>query len=242
MTMNAFERLLFRLRDVVGERYVVHRPDALIVYEYDGSVDKHLPRAVVVPGTTQELALCVALCHEVGIAVVPRGSGTGLSGGAVPTEGTVQIVTSRLRSIIEVDAENRIAIVEPGVINADLSIAVESLGLYYVPDPSSQRACSIGGNVAENSGGIHCLKYGVTTNNLLGLEMVLMNGETIRLGGKHLDSGGYDLLGVVTGSEGLLGVITEVTVRILRKPATARALLIGFPSIEAAGECVSLVI
>ncbi len=240
--MNAFERLLFRLRDVAGERYVVHRPDALIVYEYDGSVDKHLPRAVVVPGTVQELSLCVALCHEVGVAVVPRGSGTGLSGGAVPTEGTVQIVTSRLRSIIEVDAENRIAIVEPGVINADLSIAVESLGLYYVPDPSSQKACSIGGNVAENAGGPHCLAYGVTTNHVTGIEVVLADGSMVWLGGEAREAPGYDLRGAFIGSEGTLGIATKIAVRLIPLPEVIRTMVAVFGSMDEASKSVSEII
>jgi glycolate oxidase len=177
-----------------------------------------------------------------GVKVVPRGAGTGLSGGALPLADGVTLGLSKFASVLETDFANRCVVVQPGVTNLAISEAVDHAGFYYAPDPSSQIACSIGGNVAENSGGVHSLKYGVTTNNILGLEMVLMNGEVVRLGGRHLDSEGYDLMGVLTGSEGLLGVITEVTVRILRKPETARALLIGFPSVEAGGQCVADVI
>src|SRR6202043_2682371 len=168
--------------------------------------------------------------------------GPSLSGGALPLADGVLLGMAKFNRILEIDYENRCAIVQPGVTNLAISKAVEHAGFYYAPDPSSQIACTIGGNVAENSGGVHCLKYGLTTNNILGIEMVLMNGEIIRLGGKHLDAEGYDLLGVMTGSEGLLGVVTEVTVRLKRKPKTARALLIGFPSSEDAGNCVAAVI
>ncbi|MEA2992829.1 MAG: glycolate oxidase, partial [Alphaproteobacteria bacterium] len=181
-------------------------------------------------------------CHQQEIKVVPRGAGTSLSGGALPLEDGVLLGMAKFNRIREIDYENRLAVVDPGVTNLAITAAVEHAGFYYAPDPSSQIACSIGGNVAENSGGVHCLKYGMTTNNLLGCEIVLMTGEILRLGGKHLDSDGYDLLGIVTGSEGLLGVVTEVTVRLLRKPETARALLVGFASSEDAGECVAKII
>ena len=181
-------------------------------------------------------------CHAEGIKVVPRGAGTSLSGGALPLADGVLLGMAKFNRIREIDFENRVAVVEPGVTNLAVTQAVEHAGFYYAPDPSSQIACTIGGNVAENSGGVHCLKYGMTTNNLLGCEMVLMTGEIIRVGGKHLDAGGYDLLGIITGSEGLLGVVTEITVRILRKPECARAVLVGFASSEDAGECVSRVI
>ncbi len=148
----------------------------------------------------------------------------------------------KFNKIIEIDYENRCAVVQPGVANLAISKAVDAAGFYYAPDPSSQIACSIGGNVAENSGGVHCLKYGLTTNNILGIEVVLMGGEVVRLGGKHLDSEAYDLLGVMTGSEGLLGIVTEVTVRILRKPEVARGVLLGFPSVQAGGDCVAAII
>src|SRR5690606_17310807 len=174
--------------------------------------------------------------HERNIRVVPRGSGTSLSGGALPLQDAVLLVMSRFNRILDIDFANRAVVAQPGVTNLGITQAVEHEGFYYAPDPSSQIACSIGGNVAENSGGVHCLKYGLTANTILGIEMVLMNGDVIRLGGKHLDAEGYDLLGLMTGSEGLLGVVTEVTVRILKKPETARALLIGFPSNEQAGQ------
>ena len=185
---------------------------------------------VVLPETTQQVSRVLAYCHAEGIKVVPRGAGTSLSGGALPLPDGVLLGMAKFNRIREIDFANRAAVVEPGVTNLAVTQAVEEEGFYYAPDPSSQIACTIGGNVAENSGGVHCLKYGMTTNNLLGCEMVLMDGEIIRLGGKHLDAGGYDLLGVVTGSEGLLGVITEVMVRILKRPDAARAMLVGFAS------------
>jgi len=169
---------------------------------------------------------------------VPRGAGTGLSGGALPLADGVTVGLAKFNQILDIDYKNRTATVQPGVTNLAISQAVEARGFYYAPDPSSQIACTIGGNVAENSGGVHCLKYGVTTNNILGLEMVLIGGEVLRIGGKHTDVAGYDLLGLIAGSEGLLGLITEVTVRILPKPETARALLVGFSTVEAGGQCV----
>ena len=181
----------------------------------------------------------LAYCHAEGIKVVPRGAGTSLSGGALPLEDGVLLGMAKFNRIKEIDFDNRVAVVEPGVTNLAVSTAVAHAGFYYAPDPSSQIACTIGGNVAENSGGVHCLKYGMTTNNVLGCEIVLITGEVLRIGGKHLDSEGYDLLGLIVGSEGLLGVVTEVTVRLLKKPETARAVLVGFPSSEDAGECVS---
>jgi len=173
---------------------------------------------------------------------VPRGAGTSLSGGALPLADGVLLGMGKFNRVREIDYENRVVVVEPGVTNLAISQAVAEQGFYYAPDPSSQIACTIGGNIAENSGGVHCLKYGMTTNNVLGCEMVLITGEIVRLGGKHLDADGYDFLGLVTGSEGLLGVVTEVTVRILRKPETARAVLVGFNSSEDAGLCVSKII
>jgi glycolate oxidase len=197
---------------------------------------------VVLPETTDQVAQILRFCHAEGIKVVPRGAGTSLSGGALPLADGVLLGMAKFNRIREVDFKNRVAVVEPGVTNLAVSNAVAYAGFYYAPDPSSQIACTIGGNVAENSGGVHCLKYGMTTNNVLGCEIVLMTGEVLRLGGKHLDASGYDLLGLINGSEGLLGVVTEVTVRILKKPETARAMLIGFPSSEDAGECVSRII
>jgi glycolate oxidase len=197
---------------------------------------------VVLPETTEQVAEILRYCHGEGIKVVPRGAGTSLSGGALPLADGVLLGMAKFNRIREIDFENRVAVVESGVTNLAVSNAVAYAGFYYAPDPSSQIACTIGGNVAENSGGVHCLKYGMTTNNVLGCEIVLITGEILRLGGKHLDASGYDLLGLINGSEGLLGVVTEVTVRILKKPETARAMLIGFPSSEDAGECVSRII
>src|SRR3954468_19676526 len=212
-------------------------------YESDGlTAYRQLPFVVVLPETTEQVAQVLRYCHEHGIRVVPRGAGTSLSGGALPLADGVLLGMGKFNRIREVDFDNRVAVVEPGVTNLAISQVVAHEGFYYAPDPSSQIACTIGGNIAENSGGVHCLKYGMTTNNILGCEIVLISGEIIRLGGKHLDSEGYDLLGLITGSEGLLGVVTEVTVRILKKPETARALLVGFASSEQAGECVSRII
>ena len=181
-------------------------------------------------------------CQDNKVKVVPRGAGTSLSGGSMPVGDAILLGLGKFNRVLEIDYANRCARVQPGVTNLGISQAVEHEGFYYAPDPSSQIACSIGGNVAENSGGVHCLKYGLTTNNLLGIELVLMTGEVVRLGGKHLDSEGYDLMGLMTGSEGLLGVVTEVTVRLLRKPSTARAVLLGFPTEAGAADCVAAVI
>jgi glycolate oxidase len=212
-------------------------------YESDGlTAYRALPMVVVLPETTTQVSRVLAYCHAERIKVVPRGAGTSLSGGALPLTDGVLLGMAKFNRIREIDFDNRVVVAEPGVTNLAVTEAVEHAGFYYAPDPSSQIACTIGGNVAENSGGVHCLKYGMTTNNVLGCEIVLMNGETLRIGGKHLDAGGYDLLGIITGSEGLLGVVTEVTVRILRKAECARAVLIGFASSEDAGECVSRII
>jgi glycolate oxidase len=197
---------------------------------------------VVLPETVDEVSAILRYCHDNDVKVVPRGAGTSLSGGAIPLEDGLLLSMMKFNRVKEIDFTNRVAVVEPGVTNLAITRAVEHRGFYYAPDPSSQIACSIGGNVAENSGGVHCLKYGLTTNNVLGVEIVLMTGEVVRLGGKHLDQAGYDLLGLVIGSEGMLGVVTEVTVRILRAPECARALLVAFASSEAAGATVADVI
>jgi glycolate oxidase len=231
------------LRHIVGAQGVIEHVDGMRPYETDGfTAYRQLPMVVVLPETTEQVAAVLRWCHERRVKVVPRGSGTSLSGGALPLADAVLLGMARFNQILEVDYDDRIAVVQPGVTNLAVTQAVQDRGFYYAPDPSSQIACSIGGNVAENSGGVHCLKYGLTTNNVLGVELVLMNGEILRLGGKHLEAGGLDLLGVVVGSEGLLGVVTEVTVRILPKPQSARALVIGFPSVEGAGQCVAAVI
>src|SRR5947209_7622181 len=229
-------------RIVPGEVVIVSEPERR-AYESDGlTAYQQAPLVVVLPSTVAQVAAVLRYCKAEGIKVVPRGAGTSLSGGALPLADGVLLGMAKFNRILEVDYENRCAIVQPGVTNLAISKAVEHAGFFYAPDPSSQIACTIGGNVAENSGGVHCLKYGLTTNNILGIEMVLMNGDIIRLGGKHLDAESYDVLGVMTGSEGLLGVVTEVTVRILPKPTTARALLVGFPTTEDAANCVAAVI
>ncbi len=231
------------MRIIVPGEGVVETVNEMRAFESDGlTAYRQLPLVVVLPETVRQVSRILKYCHDRNIKVVPRGSGTSLSGGALPLEDAVLLVMSRFNRILDIDYPNRVAVVQPGVTNLGISDAVAGEGFYYAPDPSSQIACSIGGNVAENSGGVHCLKYGLTANNVLGIEMVLMDGEIVRLGGKHLDSEGYDLLGVMTGSEGLLGVVTEVTVRILQRPETARALLIGFPSSEEAGQCVADII
>ena len=237
------EEIVAALRAIVPGEGVVATPQAMKPYETDGlTAYRALPMVVVLPETTEQVAGVLRYCHRQGIKVVPRGAGTSLSGGALPLTDGVLLGMAKFHRIREIDFDNRAVVAEPGVTNLAISDAVEHAGFYYAPDPSSQIACTIGGNVAENSGGVHCLKYGMTTNNILGLEMVLITGEIVRLGGKHFDAGGYDLIGIVTGSEGLLGVVTEVTVRILKKPETARVVLIGFPSAEDAGECVSRII
>jgi glycolate oxidase len=227
---------------VPGEGVIVEERERR-AYETDGlTAYRQLPLAVVLPSTTQEVAAVLRFCRDEKVKVVPRGAGTSLSGGALPLADGIILGLGKFNRILDIDVANRCAVVQPGVTNLGITNAVQHLGFYYAPDPSSQIACTIGGNIAENSGGVHCLKYGLTTNNVLGLEVVTIDGEVIRIGGRHLDSGGYDLLGVLTGSEGLLGVVTEVTVRILPKPPGARALLLGFPSSESAGDCVADII
>ncbi len=231
------------LRAIVPGEGVIAQPIEMRAFETDGlTAYRQLPLVVVLPETTAQVSEVLKYAHANGIKVVPRGAGTSLSGGALPLADGILLGLSKFNRVLEIDYANRCAVVQPGVTNLAITKAVEHKGFYYAPDPSSQIACTIGGNVAENSGGVHCLKYGLTANNVLGIEMVLISGEIIRLGGKHLDSEGYDLLGIMTGSEGLLGVVTEVTVRILQKPETARAVLVGFPTSEDAGTCVADII
>jgi glycolate oxidase len=251
MEMPAPDRKVIARRDeiaaalrriVPGEGVIVSEPERR-AYESDGlTAYRQPPLVVVLPSTVAEVAAVLRYCKDEGIKVVPRGAGTSLSGGALPLADGVLLGMAKFNRILNIDYDNRCVVVQPGVTNLGITHAVEGAGFYYAPDPSSQIACSIGGNVAENSGGVHCLKYGLTTNNLLGLEIVTMDGDVVRLGGKHLDAEGYDLMGILTGSEGLLGVVTEVTVRILKKPPTARALLIGFNSVEDGGNCVAAII
>src|SRR5712691_2509060 len=231
------------LRQIVpGEGVIVTEPERR-AYESDGlTAYRQPPLVVVLPSTVTQVAAILRYCQAEGIKVVPRGAGTSLSGGALPLADGVLLGMAKFNRILDIDYDNRVVVAQPGVTNLAITGAVEGAGFYYAPDPSSQIACTIGGNVAENSGGVHCLKYGMTTNNLLGCELVLMTGEIVRIGGKHFDAGGYDLLGIIAGSEGLLGVVTEITVRILKKPECARAVLVGFVCSEDAGECVSKII
>lgn len=242
-TLARRDDIVADMRSIVPGEGVVDAVNEMRAFETDGlTAYRQLPLVVVLPETTAQVSRILAYCNKRNIRVVPRGSGTSLSGGALPLEDAVLLVMSRFNDVLEIDYDNRAAVVQPGVTNLGITRAVEEHGFYYAPDPSSQIACSIGGNVAENSGGVHCLKYGLTANNVLGIEMVLMNGDVVRIGGKHLDAEGYDLLGIMTGSEGLLGVVTEVTVRILQSPETARAMLVGFNSSETAGQCVADII
>ena len=231
------------LRQFVPGEGVIEAPVEMRAYETDGlTAYRQMPLVVVLPQTTGQVSQILRYACDHALKVVPRGAGTSLSGGALPLADGILLGLAKFNRILDIDYANRCVTVQPGVTNLAISKAVEARGFYYAPDPSSQIACSIGGNVAENSGGVHCLKYGLTTNNVLGLEIVLITGEVIRLGGKHLDSEAYDLLGLMTGSEGLLGVVTEVTVRILPKPETARAVLVGFPSSQDGGQCVADII
>ncbi len=235
--------IISRLQGVLPGGSVIHDEFELRAYECDAlTMYGCPPLAVVLPGTTEEVAEVLKACGEEGVPVVPRGSGTSLSGGALPTADCVVLGVSRMNRVLETDYANRFIRVQTGRTNLSVTGAVENRGYFYAPDPSSQLACAIAGNIAMNSGGAHCLKYGVTTNNLLGAKIVLMNGEILELGGAHLDAGGLDFLGVVCGSEGQLGVVTEATLRILRKPEGARPILMGFEANEVAGACVSDII
>ncbi|MGH3384285.1 MAG: FAD-linked oxidase C-terminal domain-containing protein [Nocardioidaceae bacterium] len=235
--------LAARLRAEIGDTHVLTDRQQLRTYECDGLAHyKVMPAIVALPADAEQVAAVVRACVEAGVPYVARGSGTGLSGGALPHADGVLIVTSRLRRIIEVDAANQRAVVEPGVINLHITKAAAPEGYYFAPDPSSQQVCSIGGNVAENSGGAHCLKYGFTTNHVTGVELVSPDGDLVRIGGKCPDPPGYDLLGAFVGSEGTLGIATEVTVRLLRAPESVRTLLAAFPSTDEAGAAVSAII
>ena len=231
------------LRAIVGDAGVVSDEHERRAFETDGfTAYRFMPLAVVLPRTTEEVSRTLALLHVEGIPVVPRGAGTSLAGGAIPQEDAVIVCLSRMAAILETDFDNRTARVQAGVTNLSISEAVSPDGFFYAPDPSSQLACTIGGNIGMNSGGAHCLKYGVTTNNLLGVTMVLVDGTVIELGGGALDAPGYDLLGLVCGSEGQLGIVTEATVRLIAKPEGARPVLFGFETSQEAGACVAAVI
>ncbi len=231
------------LKKFINSKNILSHKDELKPYETDAlSAYRQEPLLVVLPETVEEVSEVLKYCNERKIKVVPRGAGTGLSGGSLPLADCVLLSMGKFNKILEVDYKNRCVVSQPCVTNLAITHAVQEKGFYYAPDPSSQMACSIGGNVAENSGGVHSLKYGATTNNLLGIEVVLMDGTITKFGGKTMDSEGYDFLGLMTGSEGLLGVITEVTVKILKTPEVVKAALIGFPSIDDAGNCVSEII
>jgi glycolate oxidase len=230
--------LISELRGIVGAPYVLLEKEDVIVYEQDGSIFQVMPEIVVIPADTAEVSAVVRAAKRAEIPIVPRGSGTGLAGGAVPAEGGIVLSLSRLDRILQVDVQNRTAIVEPGVINADITKAVARHGLFYAPDPSSQAACSIGGNVANNSGGPHTLAYGVTTNHVLGVEVVLDDGEILWLGGEVPDTPGYDLCGVFVGSEGTLGIVTKVIVRLMQTRESVRTLLAVFDQMDHATQSV----
>ena len=213
------------LQRALGSRAVLHRDQDLLLYEYDGSIDKGRPECVVFPRTTDEVVRVVKIAAEYDVPLVGRGAGTGLSGGVIPTRGGIMIGFSRMNRILEIDCENECAVVQPGVVNLDITRAVQSQGYYYAPDPSSQKACTIGGNVAENAGGPHTLIYGVTTNHVLGIEAVLPDGTVLNLGGKEQDLPGYDLTGLLTGSEGTMALVTKVIVKLMRAAESVETLL-----------------
>ncbi|HEY7334541.1 MAG TPA: FAD-linked oxidase C-terminal domain-containing protein [Bryobacteraceae bacterium] len=222
---------------IVGARACLHKSDDLANYEYDGSIDKARPDLVAFPESTAQVVALVKLAHQRGVPITGRGAGTGLSGGAIARAGGLMISFARMNRILEIDLPNERAVVQPGVVNLDLSLAVEADGYFYAPDPSSQRACTIGGNISENSGGPHTLAYGVTTNHVLGLEVVLPDGTVLNTGGP--DAPGYDLTGLLVGSEGTMALVTQATVRLMRKPEAVKTLLAIFETTEEAGNTVS---
>ncbi len=228
-----------KLRDIVGPRGLLERPQELMLYEFDGSIEKGRPECVVFPTSTEQVVEIVKVARDFGLPVVGRGAGTGLSGGSIPTEGGVMVAFARMNNILEIDLENECAVVQPGVVNLDITLAVQGDGYYYAPDPSSQKACTIGGNVAENSGGPHTLIYGVTTNHTLGIEAVLADGTVIETGGKQADPAGLDLTGLLTGSEGTMVLITKVIVRLMRSPEKVKTLLAIYEEPEDAASTVA---
>ena len=242
-TISNKNTIIKNLKKIINPENILDHEDQVKPFETDVlSAYKQKPMAVVFPENTKQVSEILSYCNREKIKVVPRGAGTGLSGGALPLADCILLSLGKFNKILEIDFKNRCVVAQPGVTNLGITQAVENKNFYYAPDPSSQIACTIGGNVAENSGGVHSLKYGTTTNNLLGVEVVFMDGTITRLGGKTFDSEGYDILGLITGSEGLLCVITEVTVKILKKPETVKAALVGFPTIEDGGRCVSDII
>ncbi|MCU0570722.1 MAG: glycolate oxidase subunit GlcD [Oculatellaceae cyanobacterium Prado106] len=243
LAQRDWQSVIRDFEQVLGKNGVVKRREELLVYECDGLTSyRQRPAVVLLPRTTEQVAALVKICDRHQVPFVARGAGTGLSGGALPVEDCVLIVTALMKQILEIDLENQRVVVQPGVINNWVTQAVSGAGFYYAPDPSSQIICSIGGNVAENSGGVHCLKYGVTTNHVLGLKLVLPNGAIVDVGGKVPEMPGYDLTGIFVGSEGTLGIATEITLRILKTPEAIQVLLADFTSVEAAGQAVSDII
>jgi glycolate oxidase len=228
-----------KVRALLGQRGYLDQPADLSLYEYDGGVDKHAPDLVAFPQSTSDVVALVKLAREFCVPFVGRGAGTGLSGGAIPREGGLMIAFARMNRILEIDLENERAVVQPGVVNLDITLAVEGSGYFYAPDPSSQRACTIGGNVAENAGGPHTLAYGVTTNHVIGLELVLPDGTVVETGGKQPDLPGLDLVGLLTGSEGTMALVTKVIVRLMRKPEMVKTALAIYDSSEDAGRTVA---
>ena len=229
------------IRDLVallGSRAVLSKPEDLLLYEYDGLVERSSPQCIVFPSSTRDVSETVRIANRFETPIVGRGAGTGLSGGAIANQGGIVMVFSRMNRVLEIDAENQRAVAQPGVVNLDITRAVEHLGLFFAPDPSSQKACTIGGNVSENAGGPHTLAYGVTASHVTGLEMVLPDGEIIRIGGKTAESMGYDLLGLLVGSEGTCALVTEITVRLMRKPEAVKTLLAIYDKVDDATESV----
>ena len=242
-TIDNKSSIVKNLSKLTNPENVLSHADEIKPYETDAlAAYTQTPLAVVLPENTNEVSEILKYCHKENIKVIPRGAGTGLSGGALPLQDAVILGLGKFNKILNIDFPNKCVVTQPGVTNLGITHAVQHKGFYYAPDPSSQLACSIGGNVAENSGGVHSLKYGTTTNNILGVEMVMMDGTICRFGGKTLDQEGYDLMGLICGSEGLLGVVTEVTVKILKKPQVVKAALIGFPSIKEGGDAASEII
>ena len=234
--------IVVKLEGIVGKANVLSSSEDILLYQYDASLDEGVPDAIVLPGTAEEVVGVVKLAHQEGIPFTPRGAGTNLSGGSVTSRGGLVLNTSRLSRILEIDIANQRMVVEPGLFNLDVQKALAPYGYLYAPDPASQKVSTMGGNVAENSGGPHCLKYGVTTNHVLGLEVVMPDGQTVQFGGKALDTPGLDLVGLFVGSEGTFGVVTKVTVRIMRQPEAIKTLLVVFESLEDAGRAVSDII
>ncbi len=231
--------LIEAIERIVGQNGCLSRPEDLTLYEYDGGVDKARPDVVVFPRSTEDVVAIVKLAREYGMPVVGRGAGTGLSGGAIPVEGGIMVAFARMNRILEIDYANERAVVQPGVVNLDITLAVQGSGYFYAPDPSSQRACTIGGNVAENAGGPHTLAYGVTTNHVTGIEAVLPDGRVIQTGGKESDIAGYDLTGLLTGSEGMMALTTKVIVRLMRRPEMVKTILAIYENPDDAGDTVT---